>query len=466
MKNNRLFKGIICASLAALMAVSTCAPVFAAEAETNDTAVENTDMPNPFQECANMMEALEITGIDFGLPPFSNYTISAMNYQGTKQVIVRVPDDGDGETIYTKLDDKSYQAALDLGMEIGYKAINDARLNKFGITAYTYTENGKCNGIMWSRVNDSYGYVLQSTKGMDEETMIAQSLKVMAYNTVITGFEGDKSLSKTEVTPIPAQPWANGADLFLKESDVTVTYQGKKLTQGEDYYVRVFNGNVVGMGTVMIVPTEKSEFVGVKFAQFAVVPQAVTNVKYTDHTSTSVTLKFNPSEGAERYAAKDAVTGETYGEISAKAYAKLGFFTVKDLDPNTTYNLIVKPYFEEDGEEWYGPDSDVITTKTDTKALATPASVKNLKLAKTTKTSAQLSFSKSSGADGYAIFGFTSGKKYATVSTQKGASTLKKTITGLKSGKTYKFTVRPYKKINGKVYYGDTSKTVVVKITK
>ncbi|MDD5952805.1 MAG: fibronectin type III domain-containing protein, partial [Oscillospiraceae bacterium] len=258
-----------------------------------------------------------------------------------------------------------------------------------------------------------------------------------------------------------------GSDLYLKEKDVTVTYKGEKLEEGLDYYVRTFNDDKIGLATAMIVPTEMSDFVGVKFAQFAVVPQAVANVKYTDHTSTSVTIQFNTTKGAERYAVFTADSiGAQVADVAAKKGAKTQSVTIKDLTPNKTYKLIVKPYFEEDGEVWCGPDSNVITTKTDTKALATPASVKNVKLVKATKTSAQISFSKSSGADGYAIFGFTSGKKYATVSTQKGASTLKKTISGLKAGKTYKFTVRPYKKIDGKVYYGDTSKTVVVKITK
>ena len=426
-----------------------------------------TTMPNPFQECANMEEAHQITGFGFSVPPFGNYTISALNYEGIKEIVVRVPNSDNHETVYTNYDKASYEKLLDMALKSGdYKAVSNDHLNKLGITAYVNTKNDNCYDIMWSKKDGNYGYSIYFSEGIEENAMIWQALKITAYNNVINGYYGDKSLFKAKIEPIPAQVWT-GNDLFLKESDVTVTYQGENLESGLDYYVRTFDDNRIGLAKAMIVPTEKSDFVGFNFKTFAVVPQAVTNVKYTDHTSTSVTIRFNTTEGAERYAVFTADSiGAQVADVGAERGTATQSVTIGNLEPNKTYKLIVKPYFEEDGEAWYGPDSEVITTKTDTEALAIPAPVNNLTLANATKTSAQISFSKSEEADGYTVFGFKTGKKYADVSTKKGASTLKKTINGLQPGKTYRFTVRPYKKIDGKIYYGDTSKTIVIKTAK
>ena len=54
----------------------------------------------------------------------------------------------------------------------------------------------------------------------------------------------------------------------------------------------------------------------------------------------------------------------------------------------------------------------------------------------------------------------TSKWKYKYVS----SSTYSKTITGLKSGKTYQIKVRAYKKVSGTTYYGSWSKTKTVKV--
>lgn len=61
--------------------------------------------------------------------------------------------------------------------------------------------------------------------------------------------------------------------------------------------------------------------------------------------------------------------------------------------------------------------------------------------------------------------------KYVTGSTKKtvtvsGASTLKKVISGLTTGKTYKVYVRSYKTVSGTKYYSGWSSAKSIKITK
>ncbi|MCD8148552.1 MAG: hypothetical protein LUE92_03095 [Clostridiales bacterium] len=58
---------------------------------------------------------------------------------------------------------------------------------------------------------------------------------------------------------------------------------------------------------------------------------------------------------------------------------------------------------------------------------------------------------------------FSSGK---TTKTYSGASTVKKTISGLKKGKTYYVRIRTYKTVSGTKYYSAWSSSKKVKISK
>jgi uncharacterized repeat protein (TIGR02543 family) len=89
--------------------------------------------------------------------------------------------------------------------------------------------------------------------------------------------------------------------------------------------------------------------------------------------------------------------------------------------------------------------------------VVVPQQVTGLKAIKKTATTLKLQFNAVKGADGYAIYDAATGKRLATVSTQNGASVLKKTITGLKAGETRKYKVRAYKIVNGTKRYAEYS---------
>jgi hypothetical protein len=91
-------------------------------------------------------------------------------------------------------------------------------------------------------------------------------------------------------------------------------------------------------------------------------------------------------------------------------------------------------------------------------ATVLPAQVKFTSLKKASSTQAVLSWKKVSGAKGYAIY-MKTGKKgtYKKIDTVKGASTTTYIASGLKSGKTYYFRIRAYKKIYGERCYGELS---------
>ena len=81
-----------------------------------------------------------------------------------------------------------------------------------------------------------------------------------------------------------------------------------------------------------------------------------------------------------------------------------------------------------------------------------------------TKTKAHLSWADIKGESGFAIYMATSKDgKYTHLANYKANST-KATKSNLKSGKTYYFKIRAYKKANGKITYGAYSAVKSVKI--
>ena len=96
----------------------------------------------------------------------------------------------------------------------------------------------------------------------------------------------------------------------------------------------------------------------------------------------------------------------------------------------------------------------------------TPKKVSLSSVKSTAKKKATVKWSKQSGVTGYEILlatnsKFSKGKKVVTV---KGASAKSKTVTKLKSKKTYYVKVRSYKTIDGKKVYGSYSKVKKVKV--
>ena len=84
-----------------------------------------------------------------------------------------------------------------------------------------------------------------------------------------------------------------------------------------------------------------------------------------------------------------------------------------------------------------------------------PKKVSGLKVTAVDKTSLSLKWNKVGGATGYVVYRYnTSTKEYTKVGAIK-TNTYK--VTGLKAGKTYRFAVRAYRKVDGKNIYGSYS---------
>ncbi len=178
----------------------------------------------------------------------------------------------------------------------------------------------------------------------------------------------------------------------------------------------------------------------------------VTSLKATQTTST-IKLSWKKASGVSGYRVYkyDAKTKKNtkIADTTATSY------TVKKLKAGTAYSYTVKAYKKVDGAVYWGAGSSVLKTAT------APANLSKL-TAKLNKTTVTLTWSKVSGASGYRVYRYDSGKKtYVKIADSKSTSAK---VKNLKAGKTYKLAVRPFKTAGGKNIFSSSFKTVSVSI--
>ena len=186
--------------------------------------------------------------------------------------------------------------------------------------------------------------------------------------------------------------------------------------------------------------------------------KAITNKKYSSlltmaapkatSTSSYVKLSWNKVKDAKGYDIYQ--NGKKIKTVTSTSY------TVSKLKSGTTYKFTVKPYTKSGSKTVYGNSSKTLVTSTN------PATV-SFKLTGGSK-KATVKWSKVTGASGYKIYCKTSENGSWKSLKAVNNKTTSFTKTGLIKGKTYYFTVKAYKTLNGKVYYGGiTAKNVKVK---
>lgn len=129
---------------------------------------------------------------------------------------------------------------------------------------------------------------------------------------------------------------------------------------------------------------------------------------------------------------------------------------ITDLDEGETYYFAVQGYNNNDGTKLYGTVSEYVKTTTKIEPLG---KIKELEYSGLTDTKVKLTWNKVSGAK-YAVYFYdTDTKKYTLISNTSSNSL---TVKDLDAETTYRFAIRPFKKVAGKNYYGDYSSKLKV----
>ena len=160
-----------------------------------------------------------------------------------------------------------------------------------------------------------------------------------------------------------------------------------------------------------------------------------------------VTVSWSKAQGATGYRIYRYNPSTKKWDVQLKATNKTSV-TAKDLSSGRNYIFAVKPYYNSgNGILWASKYTQIKTT-------TLPAKVKGVKVSETIN-GLKLTWNKVSGATGYNLLTYnTSTKKYTNI----GATTTNSiTVNDYSGNKIYYFTVRAYKTLDKKVYYGERS---------
>lgn len=183
--------------------------------------------------------------------------------------------------------------------------------------------------------------------------------------------------------------------------------------------------------------------------KYELILDKVSNLNATSISTNSIKLKWSKVSGAKGYVVYQKKSGK-WSRIKVTASNS---YTVSKLKSGTTYQFCVKPYTKSGTKTIYGNASKTLTTSTN------PATVSFKLTAGTKKVSVK--WSKVTGASGYKVYYKTSKNgSWKTLKTCNNKTT-SYTKTKLTKGKTYYFTVKAYRKLNGKTYNGSyTTKSI------
>lgn len=177
-------------------------------------------------------------------------------------------------------------------------------------------------------------------------------------------------------------------------------------------------------------------------------PGQVTSLKASSGT-TYIKLTWKKVSDKANYAVFSYSTKTK--KYTVLANVSTNSYTVKNLNSGTSYIFAVQAYNTVSGKRTYGTVSKNVSAKT---LSATPTQVKNLKTSSIDATTVKLKWTSITDAK-YVIYSYNSKTgKYTKLGTSSKNSY---TVKNLKAETSYSFSVRAYKTVNGKNYYGKYS---------
>ncbi len=325
-----------------------------------------------------------------------------------------------GYDIYRKTGNSAYK-------KIGYVK---------GADALSYTDKTVTSGT-------DYTYAVSAYNGSLKGESVGVSIKYLAAPSAsVSNANGSVSLKWKKITG------ANGYDIYRKTGSgaykkigyvkgaSSVSYTDKTAASGTSYTyaVRAYNGKTQSAYTGKAIKYLASPNVSVSTA------------------SNGVSLKWKKITGANGY--------DIYRKTGSGAYKKIGYvkgassvsYTDKSAKNGTSYTYAVRAYNGKTQSSYSGKSTVYVSPVKITSA----SNVAGRKIS--------VKWSKNNSSSGYQIR-YQTGSAVKTV-TVSNKSTLSKTITGLSKGKTYKVSIRSFKKVSGKTYYSVWSANKSIKIKK
>lgn len=177
--------------------------------------------------------------------------------------------------------------------------------------------------------------------------------------------------------------------------------------------------------------------------------EKVTGLKVVDTTTTSISLKWNKFNNAEKYYiwVKNISKGTTFSKT-----VKTPSATLNNLTRGKVYEIRVKAYTG----KWSAYSGTV-------KARCVPKRSVITKMSSPAKGNLKTVWQYQSGADGYQVV-YAKDKKFKNVVAKRFSTKANRVGKNFTSGKTYYVKVRPYIVIKDKKYFGKFSKIKSIKI--
>ncbi len=204
--------------------------------------------------------------------------------------------------------------------------------------------------------------------------------------------------------------------------------------------------------------TGRAMFLAAAFTMTAAVSvqaAAPAQVKIThgEASESSVVLKWNKVSHANVYKIYAKKGNGRTQLLTTRSAKKQTSVKIGHLTSNTDYTFYVSAV-NSSGEEGKASSGKHLKLR-----MNTPGQVINVTLSKLKKTSVTVSWDKVPGANGYSVERLTSSGSFKRIAR---TSKRKITLTGLKTGKTYKISVRALRRKNGATAAGERSETVAI----
>lgn len=252
----------------------------------------------------------------------------------------------------------------------------------------------------------------------------------------------------TGATGYRVYQYSPSKDTYVQKASVkgTNTYTVSSLKAGTTYKFKIRAYTKTSSGTVLWAEDSK-------VFTTATAPKVPTKISATQNESV-INLKWNATTGSTGYRVYQySSSKKKYVQIAS--VKTTSYKKTTNLKAGTTYKFKIKPYIKlADGTVIWGAESSEFVTTTN------PAKVKNVK-ATTTQFTVKLTWSKVTGATGYKLYAYNaSKKKYEEIDK---TSKTNYTFDYLNSATTYKFKVKAYKELSGKLFEGTASEVCSAK---